>query len=61
MDKTLKRGVATIYQNVGRLLQHCLKSTATKNEYTKYHGLIYASKYRSNTNLGTIHPPMKNP
>ena len=35
MDITLKRGAATIYQNVGRLLQRCLKGTAIGNEDTK--------------------------
>ena len=32
MEKTLKRGASTIYQNAGRLLQCCLKGSDTKNE-----------------------------
>ena len=35
MEKTLKRGVATIYQRAGRLLQRSFKSTPTVNEYKK--------------------------
>ena len=61
MDKTLKRGVATIYQRAGRLLQCFFKGTATKNEYKKYVGLIYAKKDTLDSDLGTIQPPMKNP
>ena len=61
MDKTLERGAATIYKNVETLLQRSSKGTATKNEYTKDHGLICASNYRSNIDMSTIQPPMKNP
>ena len=60
MNQTLKIGAATICQNAGRLLHRCLKSTATKNDYKKYHGLIYASKYTTSTDLGTIQHPLKN-
>ena len=61
MEKTLKRGDATIYQNDRRLLQCYLKGTYTKNGYTKDVGLIYAKKYTLDSDLGTIQPPMKNP
>ena len=61
MEKSLNRCDATIYQNTKTLLQCSFKGISIENEYTKYHGLIYATKYRSNTYLGTIQPPIKNP
>lgn len=61
LDKTLNRGAATIYQNAGTLLHRSFKRTATENEYTKYKGLIYASKDRSNIDQGSIQPSEKNP
>ena len=61
MDKIPQKEVLLQYIKTRRLLQCRFKSNATENEYASDLGLICASKYKSNTNLSTIQPPLKNP
>ena len=61
MDKIPQNEVFQPYIKARRPLQNYFKSFATEDDYTSDLGLICASKDRSNTDLSTIQPPMKNP